>query len=893
MADAQSVVELVFQGVDRTGEATQAALNNAQKFSQSVQNVAAPIADATEKAIKLELAIIAVGAAITTFAIKAAGDFDSSFREITTLIDEPVESLADFRQAILDYARDSSAGLEEITSAVYSAISAGVDYTDSLDVVAKAEQLAIAGKASLKESIIALEGPLNAYGASAEEAGDFSDALFQAVRDGITTLPELSNSLSRVTGLAANAGIEFGELLAAVSALTATGTPTAEAVTQIRAAISNIISPSQQAANFAAELGLEFNAAALETRGFAGVLQDAADATGGNIDELAKLFGSVQALGGVLTLTGVAAESFADALEGQANRAGATAEAYERMAGSIEQSNQNLANALRTLLIEIGTPLLDEYGSVTRAIAAIFNALGVSVREGELGGLVEFVESIMADIAAALEDVARNLPAALEQADLSGFQRNLEAVLEGVQRLFRGVDITTEEGLVALIEGVGAGFARLGEFVGAAIAALGPLVDAFLKIAETIVGLDEKWFRLAGTVGGFAIIIDKVLGPALDALLLILVAKSIGGSAGGVAGALGGLATKVGALLPVLGQAGLVTAAGAAGYAVGTVLADGIDRVVDRFTGSGSLGGLIYDLINGTEDWTTATVNVARAQGVLADETDKTSSSVKEVVKDYGALVGEATLAADINDELAASFRQIGLEWDATTGTFRAGVQDLERNARMTERLGETYTEAGRTFEFAQDEAGRFYQRLVEVDQVQEQAAVSAKDAFEQTDAYMLKLMELASNERIALIEANVALNVAEIEADIRRVEAAFGSLNAGIESTGTTLSNLFGLLTSFDGSLLSETGKLLTDQIRDEQRYRDKQFQLQEELIRAQVDNLRAKTDALQRGDAMIQIDGAGLQPHLEGFMWEILRAIQVRVNEDGLDMLLGEGAT
>ena len=886
MADAQSVVELVFQGVDRTGEATQAALNNAQKFSQSVQNVAAPIADATEKAIKLELAIIAVGAAITTFAIKAAGDFDSSFREITTLIDEPVESLADFRQAILDYARDSSAGLEEITSAVYSAISAGVDYTDSLDVVAKAEQLAIAGKASLKESIIALEGPLNAYGASAEEAGDFSDALFQAVRDGITTLPELSNSLSRVTGLAANAGIEFGELLAAVSALTATGTPTAEAVTQIRAAISNIISPSQQAANFAAELGLEFNAAALETRGFAGVLQDAADATGGNIDELAKLFGSVQALGGVLTLTGVAAESFADALEGQANRAGATAEAYERMAGSIEQSNQNLANALRTLLIEIGTPLLDEYGSVTRAIAAIFNALGVSVREGELGGLVEFVESIMADIAAALEDVARNLPAALEQADLSGFQRNLEAVLEGVQRLFRGVDITTEEGLVALIEGVGAGFARLGEFVGAAIAALGPLVDAFLKIAETIVGLDEKWFRLAGTVGGFAIIIDKVLGPALDALLLILVAKSIGGSAGGVAGALGGLATKVGALLPVLGQAGLVTAAGAAGYAVGTVLADGIDRVVDRFTGSGSLGGLIYDLINGTEDWTTATVNVARAQGVLADETDKTSSSVKEVVKDYDALVGEATLAADINDELAASFRQIGLEWDATTGTFRAGVQDLERNARMTERLGETYTEAGRTFEFAQDEAGRFYQRLVEVDQVQEQAAVSAKEAFEQTDAYFLKLMELQSNERIRLIEIKAELDVADIEAQTRRVESAFESLNVGIESTGNTITELFGLLTQSD-SFFDRID--LRRAIERETKFREQEFALQRELIETQIDNLRAKTAALDRGDALIQIDGAGLQPHLEAFMWEILRTIQTRVNEDGMEMLLG----
>ena len=39
----------------------------------------------------------------------------------------------------------------------------------------------------------------------------------------------------------------------------------------------------------------------------------------------------------------------------------------------------------------------------------------------------------------------------------------------------------------------------------------------------------------------------------------------------------------------------------------------------------------------------------------------------------------------------------------------------------------------------------------------------------------------------------------------------------------------------------------------------------------------------------ALIKIDGAGLQPHLEAFMWEILRTIQTRVNADGLKLLLG----
>jgi hypothetical protein len=51
----------------------------------------------------------------------------------------------------------------------------------------------------------------------------------------------------------------------------------------------------------------------------------------------------------------------------------------------------------------------------------------------------------------------------------------------------------------------------------------------------------------------------------------------------------------------------------------------------------------------------------------------------------------------------------------------------------------------------------------------------------------------------------------------------------------------------------------------------------------------MRARTEALNKNDAMVTIDGAGLQPHLEAFMWEVLAAIQVKVNEEGLEMLVG----
>jgi hypothetical protein len=48
-------------------------------------------------------------------------------------------------------------------------------------------------------------------------------------------------------------------------------------------------------------------------------------------------------------------------------------------------------------------------------------------------------------------------------------------------------------------------------------------------------------------------------------------------------------------------------------------------------------------------------------------------------------------------------------------------------------------------------------------------------------------------------------------------------------------------------------------------------------------------RAEALRNGGGLITIDGAGLQPHLEAFMFEILESIQVRVNAEGYNLLLG----
>jgi len=163
----------------------------------------------------------------------------------------------------------------------------------------------------------------------------------------------------------------------------------------------------------------------------------------------------------------------------------------------------------------------------------------------------------------------------------------------------------------------------------------------------------------------------------------------------------------------------------------------------------------------------------------------------------------------------------------------------------------------------------------------------AARKAEERAQKYAIEMEKIASNERIKLVEARVQLNVADVQEQTKRIQAAFDSLNTTINSTGDIIGKAMGAL----GDLTPNTDnfRLVAEQLNQENMRRDKALEMQRELTAAQIEHMRAQTQALIQGNPLIKVDGTGLQPHLEAFMWEILKSIQTRVNQDGLKMLLG----
>lgn len=877
MANTQQTIDIIFNGIDRTAGAISSVIDNVERGVNRVGDIAKPIANVTTGLLKFEAAILAAGAATTLLAIKTAGDFESAFSEIATLIDQPKAALQGFRQEILDYAAGSSQGLDKITGALYGAISAGVDYTDALGVVGTAEKLAVASKADLSETLVLLVSSLNAYGKSADSAQGFSDALFQTVKLGQTTLPELASSLAQVTGLAASAGVPFETLLSAVAALTAAGLPTSQAITGIKAALSNIIKPTKDASDLAAELGIKFDASALSSKGFEGVLQDVYKATGGNVDQMARMFGSVEGLNAVLSLASNGGERFAEAMAAMGNAAGSTEEAFGKMSDNVSLGTQKIQNAIKVTLIAIGDPLLDEFGSVQNAIAGIFQAIGESVSKGSLQQFVATIETMAKDLESVFSAVAKNLPAALAAADYSGFLNSLEIVRQTVRDLFGNAVLTSAEGLQRIIEAVGRAFETLTRFSGDALKVAKPLAEALADILHWLSQLDPETIKTAASIGIMA-----------KAFTLLAPAITTSGSA-------------VKLLLSAfqLLAANPLVAAILAGGAIVTVIFKAIEAYGDKLEEqykkesaqrqeeirqAAELQVAQHGLASARDNLSAAVEKGSRAAQVMLADMDRLNQETEE-----GQRVTENTTEAWLQgaSSLQEYYGRMGVILDASGNlvgalTDTATALTKQKNAAV-ENLAAWYEMQGNSPEIAR--------RMAELEQPVAKVEKALEDATKKTESFMLKMEEIASNERIKGMEVFRDINVAAIEADTKRIEAAFKSVTETIGTLNTGLVDMVGLfagLDSDDSAYLSKKWAL-EKQIDKQNDRLDQQLELQTKLTEAQIDNMRARTEALKEGGALIKIESEGLEPALEMVMWHVLEKVQIRVNEEAAEFLIG----
>lgn len=298
-------------------------------------------------------------------------DFDSKMREVWTLTDLSKEKFEELKKSIIDLSSESKSGIssEELAEAQYQYISATGDVDNSIKALSKTIKIAKAGAADLFTSIDGITTITNAWKISFEDMDKTSDLLFTTVKEGKTTIQELASSIGQVAPLASQANIPLEEILATVATLTKQGLSTSEAMTSVKAILTNIIGPSNQALQISKELGIQFNLTGMQAKGFSGFLEDTYQKIEGNSEVMSKLFGSVEALNGVMGVTGKNAAEQIKVMEKLEKSAGSTQEAYEKMEDSLEQVIKVTEEQIKNIFIKLGealTPLIKLFNQLTQ-----------------------------------------------------------------------------------------------------------------------------------------------------------------------------------------------------------------------------------------------------------------------------------------------------------------------------------------------------------------------------------------------------------------------------------------------------------------------------------------------------------------------------------------------
>ncbi|EYB68936.1 hypothetical protein DEIPH_ctg013orf0043 [Deinococcus phoenicis] len=303
-------------------------------------------------------AAIGVGIGVVNRAVNEYAKLEYALAKISTLTDKTPAQLGAVKTEILSLSREIGMSYEDLAEGVRGAIGASVRGTEemsqALSFTREAAKLAVAGNTTTAASVDLLSSVMNAYKLSASDTRSVSDGLFAAIRDGKMEVNELTQSMGLVTAMSADLGVPLQVVNAALATMTANGIKTSSAVDYLRSALSSIQKPSSEAATLADNLNLKFDAQALASKGLVKFLQDVIVATKGNKEQMAILFGGVEALSAVTSIASGNFDRMKTNLENQAKAAGSTEAAYNKMAGTIQKESDRVAANWKTLWANIG-----------------------------------------------------------------------------------------------------------------------------------------------------------------------------------------------------------------------------------------------------------------------------------------------------------------------------------------------------------------------------------------------------------------------------------------------------------------------------------------------------------------------------------------------------------
>ena len=918
MADLSRTIQIVFEAVDNTGTGIAALGKGVGDLAGNLEAATEPFANLSKAILAFDALVVGLAATLGSAAIDEARAFEVSMAGVAKQAGDTAKPLGEMATEIETVGAAFGVNANDVAAATADFMAAGYDYATAADLVKTSTALMIAGDLDAKTATDAISDSLAGFKVKAEDAapeaqhiGDLLNKMGDISSKGVS---EIAEGFAKLAPTAKDAGWSMEQTAAAIAVITDTGIPASEAANALKSGLVSLLGPSGEAAAKLEDLGVKILDSNGKHRAAGDIMADLA-VKYGELEQSEKLhtaeviFGKDQVgkLNALLGDWGKSQKYVAAALDETTGATGSMAKEVEIKLATLDSKIKTTDEIWRQFLVHLGDKIVGggDYESLIVGLGKLGEALKGVIDDGDLDPLIKPFQDAFATIGKLFEDMAENLPEALEQIDWGRFNDAMKDLTGSVNGIFDGIDLSTPEGLAKVIQDildVGAGLIKTTSGI---VDGLKPLFEIVGGLFKAFSELDPEVQKAIGYFLGMSTTVNVLSG-------YVKTFSDIFGDIGSITGA--GLLAK----LKSLGSLAAAVAVAFAAFEIGKWIAEftGLDKALDGWVES----------LNGVPDAAkpaAAAVEGAdaklKALGITTDTAGKRLTDFNEAVKS-GALVwddvtqawvkaGDASevmikaqtgilgVTTDLEPALLDLYDTMGLNADGTKKLadatkdgktsheeYKASLEALDKQFAAGDISLAEYTEGVEAIHKA---AGDSVPAIDKLTKAEEDAAKKTKDLAAESEKFALEWGKLLSAERIAVFEASADIQVAQIEADSKRAVAAMEMLGASFQNTGDVLTELIGLWVGLEGMDQSK----IEGWIEREYAIREKLAQAQIDMVNAEIRRMEAQTALLERGGIELNINSDGLEEGVKQFMFQILDKIRVSVAGSYEEFLLGCG--
>lgn len=358
------------------GAGAAAAANLTRSFSQAFTDIGTKMqALGRQMSVTMTLPLALIGKS----AVSSFQQFDKSMTQIAAINKVNAETTEAWRTEVRDLGKEYGVAAEEAAEGLYFITSSGVDAAHATEVLEVAMKASAVGFGETKVVADVLTSALSAYSKTGLTAAKVGDILAASVRLGKGEADDMAGSLSQVIPIAANLGVEFGEVAGAMAAMTLSGTSTDQAATQLRGLFNTLMDmpPIAQKA-LASYTGLDYATLRLkiESEGLIPILKQIFDGFGDNKVAMAEVFGNIRALTGVFNLFGQNTERTLDIIDQVTHASGELNDAWEITAQSKSKKFEKAMNNVHDAMIGLGSEIMPVISPIIEGVGTLAQTFG-------------------------------------------------------------------------------------------------------------------------------------------------------------------------------------------------------------------------------------------------------------------------------------------------------------------------------------------------------------------------------------------------------------------------------------------------------------------------------------------------------------------------------------